>query len=678
MGDQRLLLMLILTACCVAHAYSLHNDSACELLIRKEQQRHLDHLKLITTAFEARLASELQKLRSELETNPHRQELDANVAAPCEGILDSTIEGVGQETSATADHVQNYTHRVGVDRPARSLLQTEEPPKACSMEQVQTVLNGGSDGPAIVGKIMGENMDCGVCIMGCVQKPLPDILDCMFACGHQRENQCDATDMARIASLVPRATVDDRKTLIAMLEKVEERCAYCLLESFESVCGAGCIEKKLKITTGAFPSSPVDHRGMRVTDSWLFRFFDASDYPILPRPCVPGIADAVAASQAQLARAATTDAVPFGVMSELLTELFVPYTERANGAAVYRGLGSAVWLHRCASATTTSETWVTSATDDWRTSDGCEGRVWLDVDTSQARSHLLDLTATARGMHFNFGMERCALVLGKLTVPVFNGDASAEPVMLSFESAASAVEVACLLLWHAGPYSVGSRSRETTIVLPSGIEAIELIGDIVVGEGESFTLQASENADAALILGKFQVRVATGGKLDIVRVKLSNATAGPALHIDGEVTAINSSFVDCMAGTNRVSRYAAGLAPKGSETNPPIAGTYLGVLGSAVTLHGSSSKFISRGCNLERNVARGARVANWGPALASYGGHVILDSTIFKQNAALGGTFSVYGGAMFILFTKLEVDSSYFLANEITAFPETNEVHVCP
>jgi hypothetical protein len=306
--------------------------------------------------------------------------------------------------------------------------------------------------------------------------------------------------------------------------------------------------------------------------------------------------------------------------------------------------------------------------------------VWLDVDTSQARSDLLDLTATARGgMHFNFGMERCAQVLGKLMIPVFNGDASAEPVMLSFESAASAVEVACLLLWHAGPYSMGSRSRETTIVLPSAIEAIELIGDIVVGEGESFTLQAGENADAALILGKFQVRVATGGKLDIVRVKLSNATAGPALHIDGgEVTAINSSFVDCMAGTNRVSRYAAGLTPKGSETHPPIAGTYLGVLGSAITLLGSSSKFISRGCNLERNVARGARVANWGPALASYGGHVILDSTIIKQNAALGGTFSVFGGAMFNLFTKLEIDSSYFLANEITALPETNLLHVCP
>ncbi len=256
MGVQWLL--LILTARCVACVES--NDSACELLIRKEQQRHLDHLKLITTAFEARLASELQKLRSELETNRHRRELDANVAAPCESvgtedILDSIVEGAGQETSATADHVQNYSHRVGVDRPARSLLQTEEPPKACSMEEVQTVLNGGSaNGPATVGKIMRENRDCGVCIMGCVQKPLPDKLHCMFACGHQSENQCDATDMARIASLVPRATVDDRKTLIAMLEKVEEPCAYCLLESFESVCGAGCIKKKLKISTGAFPS----------------------------------------------------------------------------------------------------------------------------------------------------------------------------------------------------------------------------------------------------------------------------------------------------------------------------------------------------------------------------------------------------------------------------------------
>jgi hypothetical protein len=133
-------------------------------------------------------------------------------------------------------------------------------------------------------------------------------------------------------------------------------------------------------------------------------------------------------------------------------------------------------------------------------------------------------------------MERCGQVLQNEVAswPAFHADdASAAPDVLSFESSASALDVARVLLWRFGPYSVGARSPSATIMIPSGLSAIELIGDIVIGDGELFSLQADQNADVALILGNHQIRVASGGKLSVVRVTLSNATAGATLVIVG-------------------------------------------------------------------------------------------------------------------------------------------------
>jgi hypothetical protein len=49
-----------------------------------------------------------------------------------------------------------------------------------------------------------------------------------------------------------------------MIEEVAASCAYCILETVESVGGAGCVQETMHITT---------------------------DYPILPRPCLPELAD---------------------------------------------------------------------------------------------------------------------------------------------------------------------------------------------------------------------------------------------------------------------------------------------------------------------------------------------------------------------------------------------------
>jgi hypothetical protein len=84
----------------------------------------------------------------------------------------------------------------------------------------------------------------------------------MFRCQHQRENQC--TDTTKIASLIPQATLQDRRWLVSMIEEVAASCAYCILETVESVGGAGCVQETMHITT---------------------------DYPILPRPCLAELAD---------------------------------------------------------------------------------------------------------------------------------------------------------------------------------------------------------------------------------------------------------------------------------------------------------------------------------------------------------------------------------------------------
>jgi hypothetical protein len=64
--------------------------------------------------------------------------------------------------------------------------------------------------------------------------------------------------------MISNATLTDRESLTAMMPMVRADCAYCILETVESVCGSGCAETLLHIKT---------------------------DYPILPRPCLPALAE---------------------------------------------------------------------------------------------------------------------------------------------------------------------------------------------------------------------------------------------------------------------------------------------------------------------------------------------------------------------------------------------------
>ena len=85
---------------------------------------------------------------------------------------------------------------------------------------------------------------------------------CLFRCQHQHENKC--TNTTKIASSIPQSTLQDRRWLVPMVEQVDADCAYCILETVESVGGEGFVQETMHITT---------------------------DYPILPRPCLPELAD---------------------------------------------------------------------------------------------------------------------------------------------------------------------------------------------------------------------------------------------------------------------------------------------------------------------------------------------------------------------------------------------------
>ena len=147
--------------------------------------------------------------------------------------------------------------------PSRSLQQAESAELHCSKADVKAVSAVASDANktnALLVNMTATNAGCAECLRTCAKFKYRGI--CLFRCQHQRENKC--TDTTKIASMIPQATLQDRRWLVSMIEKVAANCAYCILETVESVGGAGCVQETMHITT---------------------------DYPILPRPCLAELAD---------------------------------------------------------------------------------------------------------------------------------------------------------------------------------------------------------------------------------------------------------------------------------------------------------------------------------------------------------------------------------------------------
>ena len=148
----------------------------------------------------------------------------------------------------------------------RALLQTETDSRLCSKAEVAQLYtlyfqSGGSDEgddqmaivKYIFQQLMPLNPGCGTCLVNCGRAWSSDPVErvyCSLSCLHQRENHCRATP--ELLGLAARAKLD-RESLVALLlaaGSTESDCKYCILATFESVCGRGCIQRHFHIWTG--------------------------------------------------------------------------------------------------------------------------------------------------------------------------------------------------------------------------------------------------------------------------------------------------------------------------------------------------------------------------------------------------------------------------------------------
>ena len=168
--------------------------------------------------------------------------------------------------SSTPQGVPGKSSRPSRGGPSRSLhwQKAESVELHCSKADVDAMSLVAADvskAKAFLSSLTTTNAGCAECLQTCAQHDYR--IGCLFRCQHQRENQCTDADTTKIASMIPTAALQDRRLLVLMIEQVSASCAYCILETVESVCGVGCVQETMHITT---------------------------DYPILPRPCLSELA----------------------------------------------------------------------------------------------------------------------------------------------------------------------------------------------------------------------------------------------------------------------------------------------------------------------------------------------------------------------------------------------------
>ena len=348
------------------------------------------------------------------------------------------------------------------------------------------------------------------------------------------------------------------------------------------VCGANCVADKLHIWT---------------------------DYPVIPQPCLPELAVALVAAQAQMTTRALAAVLPFGMVTAETADIFVPTTDTVLGSAVYRSFHAREYMYRCQER---PSVWVLSETDDRDAWGRCEGRLWIDFESSQSWAGGLDGPLRTGGLYIDT-FDQCS----ELFSSPQGLDAILEPTG-DFRAGVSDVQVACALVGRLGTYS--NRASRLTVRLPALSDPIKLLGDIVVKAGESLTLTSFDvTQSATLLLGPSQLRVALGGQLELEGLTLLGSRGGSAVRSEGEVTVRNCNFERCVAATNAILRYAEANVPRGSTDHPPLAGAALGAFGGAAFSFGSQAVLTVEASVFAQNAVRDARVLNgYGPPFVSY------------------------------------------------------------
>jgi hypothetical protein len=480
-------------------------------------------------------------------------------------------------------------------------------------------------------------------MIACNADPLPDRLFNLFGCMHQEENTCGAAaeDLDPFRSVLGQVTLHDHRALISVLEVVPAACAYCIIETVAFVCGsATCVQDLLRLGT---------------------------DYPVIPRPCLPGLVTQLASAQATAVRALQKARMPLGlvVADSGSSGLFIASGVEFGGAAVYRRVTKSGWLYRCADGA--DEVWALTEWHDHASWSRCEGRLWIDLETAQTRLDRTDRLHATSGLYVDLGLGRCRDVLATdynqfatvhgLENGHVDGIYANTESTYSFREGASAVQVSCALLWWFGRYNYAT-ARSVTVQLPKWIEAVELTGDVVVREGISLTIEASHTL---LVVGPSRLQVEAGGRLELVRLSVVDSIGPAIVTLGGEVRAVNCTFERCVGNTNMVVRSAeASLV----ESDAKQSGALLSSWGGAILSFLNQSSISASGCVFADNAAQNAMHVASGGAICSIGGQLRLDAgTVLRTNRAVGGRSLAAGGAVYKVFGQAFVVDVVFSHN---------------
>jgi hypothetical protein len=328
-----------------------------------------------------------------------------------------------------------------------------------------------------------------------------------------------------------------------------------------------------------------------------------------------------------------------------------------GGWAVYRGSRNRQqWLYRCREE---SETWIITSESDQGAWSRCEGRLWIKLETARLRSDRSDDSTVVHGLQFDFS-------------PYFRECATGGATQHTTAGSLTAPSVACALLMRFGAHAVGTGGASVTVRLPSTPDGLTLLGDVVVRAGDTLVLEAEPQSESALLcVGRRQLRVERGGRLDLVRVHVVDSIDSSAVFSEGQLHLLNCTFERCVANTNIISRVAEGLvaavesgAAAAATVGTALASAIVGAWGGAVLAFWTAASVISRGSTFVNNAARGGRVVNAGGAICAFGASVVLEAnTTFETNYAEGGSFIARGGAISAVYGRLEVAGGVFSRN---------------
>jgi hypothetical protein len=202
-----------------------------------------------------------------------------------------------------------------------------------------------------------------------------------------------------------------------------------------------------------------------------------------------------------------------------------------------------------------------------------------------------------------------------------------------------------------------------TVYLPVAVGTIELVGDLRVRAGEALRIEAG-----TLILGPARIHVAREAALELMQVRLSDSNATSGIANEGNLTAVNCSFVRLRSKTTGLLRYGAAVIIEGSAEQPPIRGALLAAFGGAVLSAWNRALFVASGCIFEDNQASSAAQVNWGGAVANMGGTIVFEAgTVFRGNRAAAGLLAARGGAVYSMMGSVRISKTLFVGNQISA-----------